>query len=371
MKVAHLTSVHYRFDIRIFHKMCSSLSLYGHDVTLVVADGLGNEIQNGIKVVDVGSSKGRRDRILNAPDRILAMALNLDADIYHLHDPELWRIGASLKRSGHRVIFDSHEDIPKQILSKPYLNKAMLWAISNVLRVYEAWVCRKFDGVIAATPFICDKFLHINLDTVTINNFPRLNELLSQVSWESKRREVCYVGGIGKIRGILEMVQSMGEVKTGTRLNLCGRFDEPSIEATARAQLGWDAVNELGFLDRPAVREVLARSIAGLVVFHPSPNHIDAQPNKIFEYMSAGIPVIASDFPLWRQIVEGNSCGLCVDPLKPTEIASAIDYLVTNPNEAQRMGQNGRRAVEDSYSWSKEEKKLLAFYHQIYGRSPK
>ena len=106
MKIAHLTSVHARFDVRIFYKMCTSLVSAGHEVVLIVADGRGDETKNGVHVVDVGASEGRMDRIRNAPGRILAAAARRDIDVYHLHDPELWPIGLKLKHSGHRVIFD-------------------------------------------------------------------------------------------------------------------------------------------------------------------------------------------------------------------------------------------------------------------------
>jgi glycosyltransferase involved in cell wall biosynthesis len=157
----------------------------------------------------------------------------------------------------------------------------------------------------------------------------------------------------------------MGHVKFGIRLNLCGRFNSDSLEQTCKSISGWSAVNEYGFVDRAGVREVMRRSVAGLVTLHPVPNHIDSQPNKMFEYMSAGIPVIASDFPLWREIVLGNRCGLCVNPMDPSAIAEAISYLIENPDEAREMGENGRRAVVERYNWSIEEAKLLSFYRQI------
>jgi glycosyltransferase involved in cell wall biosynthesis len=332
---------------------------------LIVADGKGNEIFEGVQIHDVGAFRGRLNRILHASRRVLAQALAIDADLYHLHDPELIPIGIKLKSLGKHVVFDSHEDVPKQLLSKPYLSKPILWALSKVFGAYESWACRRFDGVIAATPFIRDKFLAINPRSVDINNFPLLGELDAQVPWADKAAEVCYVGGIGRIRGIAEVVQAMGLVQSGVSLNLCGRFSEPAVEQACKAMPGWQTVNEQGFVDRAGVRQVLGRSVAGLVTFHPLPNHIDAQPNKMFEYMSAGIPVIASDFSLWREIVLGNQCGLCVDPMDPAAIAKAIDYLVQHPDVARQMGENGRRAVLERYNWSMEEGKLLAFYKNI------
>ncbi len=365
MLLGHLTSVHPRFDTRIFLKMCRTLVSSGHQVSLVVADGKSDELVGAVQIYDVGASRGRRDRILNAPSRVLAKALELNADIYHLHDPELLPIGLKLKKLGKRIIFDSHEDVPRQMLSKPYLNKATRWVIAQALLAYEAWASRQLDGVIAATPFIRDKFLKINPHTLDINNYPILGELGPSISWAEKKPEVCYVGGIGQIRGIVEVVEAMGCLCSVGRLNLAGRFGDASLEKRLQGQPGWQRVNTLGFVDRAGVRDVLHRSMAGLVTFHPLPNHIDAQPNKMFEYMSAGIPVIASDFPLWREIIAGNECGLLVDPLNPAAIADAIDYLITHPTDAERMGHNGRRAVESRYNWDHEGQKLLAFYDTI------
>lgn len=365
MRIAHLTSVHSRFDIRIYFKQCSSLANNGFKVSLVVADGKGDAVEGNIDIFDVGVSKGRLNRIFGATARVLNKAIEIDADIYHFHDPELIPVGLKLKRRGKIVIFDAHEDLPKQLLGKPYLNPVLLRILSWTFSVYERYVCPKFDVVVTATPFIRDKFLSIGCKAVDINNFPMIGELDASVAWGDKRPEVCYVGGISSIRGVRELVAACSYLKADAHLNLVGGVSEGGLDAEMRATTGWDRVNAIGVLGRDGVRDILGRSMAGLVTFYPLPNHVDAQPNKMFEYMSSGLPVIASNFPLWKKIIEGNKCGLCVDPLDPAAIAKAIDYIVSHPDEARAMGENGKRAVYEKYNWGVESEKLISLYRSL------
>lgn len=303
--------------------------------------------------------------MFRATRRVYRKALALNAELYHLHDPELLPVGLKLKRHGKRVVFDSHEDVPKQILGKHYLHPVLRRLIAWVFARYERFVCSRLDGIVAATPSIRDKFAKINTRSIDINNFPMLGELDSKVPWSGKSNEICYVGTIAQIRGIKELVRAMELTDSGVRLNLVGAFAESEVEAEVRTYRGWRHVNALGVQDRRGVADVLGRSVAGLVNLHPLINYLDALPIKMFEYMSAGIPVIASDFDLWKKIVVGSGCGLCVNPLDPVAIASAIDYMISHPDEARTMGENGRRAVLSRYNWAREEEKLLGFYDQL------
>lgn len=365
VKVAHLTSAHPRFDTRIYLKQCRSLAKAGFEVSLFVADGLGAERREGVNIIDVGRPTGRLNRMLSAPRKFFAEVIQQDFEIVHLHDPELIPLGLRLKRCGKRVIFDAHEDLPKQMLAKYYLNKPVRLALSKVSALYESLICSKFDAIVAATPYIRDKFMKINKHTVDINNFPILEELEVLSVDARKSNAVCYLGGITAIRGIEEMVSAMGQVKSDSVLLLGGTFFESETEVKVASFAGWKRVDYLGWLDRNGVRETLKRSRAGLVTLHPLVNYLDSLPVKMFEYMAAGLPVIASDFPLWREIITANDCGICVNPMNPRDIAAAIDKIIEDPDEAHRMGENGHRAVCEQYNWTIEEKKLLGLYSNL------
>ena len=365
IKISHLTSVHPRYDTRIFIKMCSSLAKdTSFSVNLVVADSKGDEIKHGVNIIDVGKDIGRVNRILKTTKKVLEKAIELNSDIYHLHDPELIPIGLKLKKLGKKVIFDSHEDYPKQIMDRDYLDKRLLSVISFGLTLYEKYACSKFDALITATPAIKEKFLKINSLSLDINNYPILGELSKNIQWDNRKNYIAYVGGIAKIRGIKEIIKSLEYIKQ-IDLILVGQFVEKYIYEEVKNYEGWKNVQEKGFLNRGDVSTVLSQAKIGMVTFYPLPNHIDAQPNKMFEYMSAGLPVIASNFPLWKEIIEGNHCGICVDPMKPQEIANAIKYIIDNPKIAEEMGRNGQQAVKEKYNWENEEKKLFTLYRTL------
>ena len=365
IKVVHLTSVHPRYDTRVFHKMCISMANQGFDVTLVVADGKGNSIESGVNIIDVGKFDSRFDRVVKATKKVYQKGLELNGDLYHLHDPELLHIGLKLKRAGKQVIFDSHEDVPKQLLGKPYLNKPILWMLSKAYENYEKFACSRFNGIITATSFIQEKFEAINSKVIAINNFPILKTKKTAEDWNIKKKQVCYVGSLTRVRGIVEICSAMEQLETDVVLELAGNFGERNLEENIRNLKGWEKVNAIGYADRSKVDEILAQSMAGLVTLHPLINYLDALPVKMFEYMNAGIPVIASDFPLWREIVEQSNCGILVDPLNPEAIAKAIDFIVMNPDKAKEMGLNGQKAVHKMYNWQNEELKMIDFYQEI------
>jgi glycosyltransferase involved in cell wall biosynthesis len=284
----------------------------------------------------------------------------------HLHDPELLPLGATLAREGLPVVYDAHEDVPRQILTKQWILAALRPGIARAFEVYENRQVRQLAAVSAATPHIAERFAQVARLAVNVGNYPFEDELAPAAGARPRERMVCYVGGLMRTRGLLQMVRAVALVP-GLRLVLCGRFEDAALEAAVRAEPGWGRVQWLGQVGREPVREVMARASAGLVTLLPMPSYLDALPIKMFEYMSAGLPVVASDFPLWRGIVQRHRCGVVVDPADPAAIAAAIGSILDDPARAQAMGEAGRAAVLTAYRWPVAERELLALYDRLIG----
>ena len=364
MHICHITSVHPRYDIRIFIKECRALA-QSHDVSLIVADSLGEEIKDGIKIYDVGKPVGGRlQRIRKTSRAIFNRVLELNPQIIHFHDPELVGIGVKLAKLGYKVIYDVHEDVPKQVLNKHWIPKVIRPLISCLVKYREASAAKVFAGIVTATEIIADRFRQSNQNTCAIHNYPILAELdVATIDWGSRSDNLCYLGSISETRGILPLVDSLSISKL--KLDLAGPFSNQEIEKQIKSSAGYDNVRYHGVLDRNGVKSVLSSVKIGIVTLLPTPSYVESLPIKLFEYMLSGIPVIASDFKLWRPIILDNNCGLMVDPANPDEIAKACLKILADPVEARKMGENGRRAVLENYGWEREQQKLLEFYSQL------
>ena len=369
-KVVHMTSVHVPFDPRIFHKECRSLARAGFDVTVIGTNWQEGE-RDRVQIKSIQGDSSRLGRMTRTVWRVFREARKQRADIYHFHDPELIPIGLLLRAGGKDVIYDIHEDNPKEILSKRYLPGWSRAAVSWVIARLENVASGRFSALVVVTPSIAKRFQKLNRRTIIVHNYPYVRELLqegNEIPWDSRRQSVAYVGGLTLQRAIREMVHAMALLPDSLPAIL--EFAGPEIKGDAnfaelRQHPGWRRVRHHGFIDQKSTFQILQEVRAGLVLYHPEPNQIESMPQKIFEYMGAGIPVIASDFPLWRRIIGDAGCGFFVDPLKPVEIAKAIEYVLTHPREAEEMGRRGQAAVLKQFNWDSEAEKLLQLYRAL------
>ncbi len=364
-KICHLSSVHFRYDTRVLLKECISLYKNGYEVHLIVADGKGYENFEGVHIHDVGEPKSRLNRFFKTTKAVYEKGLELDADIYHFHDSELISKGLKLVKKGKKVIFDTHEDLPREIMSKHYIAYFLRKPLAVLVEWYEDFAAKKFDFVITATPHIQKRFAKLNNASMDVNNYPLLSELNTEpIDWASKKNDVCYIGNITQIRGLEQVIDAMEPLKE-VRLNLAGTFSPQSFKENLERREGWEKTNFLGQINRDEVKRVLRESQVGIVTFLPSGNHTHSQPNKLFEYMAQGIPLVTSNFDLWKVIIEKVDCGICIDPSDPKAITEAIQVLLGDKVKAKQMGENGRDAVLTTYNWESEEKKLIQIYQEL------
>jgi len=359
IRICHLTSVHPRYDVRIFFKECKYLT-DNYNVYLVVADRQGDEETDKIHIIDVGKSSSRLKRVLFTSGLIYRKAIDLNCSIYHFHDPELIFIGFVLIMLGKKVIYDVHEDVPQQIKSKNYYNILIRKSASVFLGRAENYYAPKFSAVITATEFISKRFEQLNHLTTAVRNFPILSEFKTDHINEHRENRICYIGGISVQRGINELIKIFDN-QNDFSLELAGEIESKEIAEKINS-ISPVRIKYHGVINRKKIQELIGMSKIGLVILHPTPNHLNSLPTKMFEYMAGGIPVIASDFPLWKRIIEDNNCGICVNPFDLNAILKAIRFFIDNEIERARMGANGKIAVINKYQWEKEVIKL----HDIY-----
>jgi glycosyltransferase involved in cell wall biosynthesis len=368
-KVCILTSVHRPFDGRVFHKEAKSLARAGYEVVLIARHDK-EETVAAVRVVPLPEPKNRLHRMTKVLWRLYRLAVRENADVYHFHDPELMLVGLLLKRRGKKVIWDVHEHYPNSILDKYYIARPLRWLVSRSFDLFERLVVRFFDYVIYTTPFVGARYETMKVRSGRIENYPLVE--LSESYAKEPREKIIYLGGMTRIRGLLEVVEAFALVNQRHphwELCLVGSCNPASFESELKdriAALGVAAqVTFVPWVPYEEKERLSAQAAMGVITYLPYANNVSCLPNKLFDYMLVGLPVIASNFPLYREVVEPSHCGLIVDPSRPEEIARAMEYLIEHPQEARQMGENGRRAVREQYNWEKESEKLLQIYATV------
>lgn len=359
-KVCHITSVHKRYDPRIFEKECRSLAKYGYEVTLLVNDNLENEIIDGVKIISTGFlPKNRTDRFINSNKYIYNKAKEINADIYHLHDPDLLIVGNKLKKGGKKVIFDSHEDVPKQIMDKYWIPKPIRKIVSKFYLMFERRSLGKYDAIISVTPNVVQRLKRINSNTIMVTNYPIVKPFREN---ENKQKYICFAGGVDESWNHDKIINAIADIDKVKYL-LAGKAIDKYI-SELRKLGGWEKVVYYGFVTREEVKEIYNKALIGIAINKSTQvKDVGTLGNtKLFEFMEAGLPVICTNYSLWEEIVNKYNCGICVDPNNVNEIHDAIEKLINNPKIAKEMGKNGRRAVEIEFNWDSQEKILLDLY---------
>jgi glycosyltransferase involved in cell wall biosynthesis len=370
MRITHISIIHRTFDTRIFAKQCRALAAAGHEVHLIVGGAPEDEI-DGVRLHTIASDGGRPParRQLARFLRAAAWAFRLRPATFHLHDPHLIPLGLLLKLAGSRVVYDVHEDYPAHARTKLMGHPVRAWLKACMWELLEWVAARTLDRFVCTSPAVGARFPRAR--TTVVRNFP-LHASFARASangvfrpYAERPNTVVFHGVMSEGRGFWDLLDAI-ELVPGNldcRVRLIGSFRQPEL---ARSAALAERVDVIPWQPFPGVLRELFAARAGLALLHPHPNHFDAiRSNKLFEYMAAGIPVIASDLPSWREIVVGTGCGLVADPRDHAAVAAAIEYLLTHPEQAEAMGERGRTAVRERFNWEGEAVRLLSLYRDL------
>jgi len=367
--VCHMTVGHGAFDVRIFHKECVALAEAGYDVRLVVPHER-DEVIRGVRIHALPVARSRAAKLLLAPWVAYRKVLSIRPRpaICHFHEPCLLPVGMALRLRGFRVIFDVHENMSEQLLTKHYIPRPLRRVTAMTYRFMEKLLTSGMASV-----HVLDSISRLyRPPRVTVRNLPVVFAVPKGSSGIDGTVRLVYAGGLSRLRGALTMLEAarlLNERGLDFHLEIMGTCHEPGLdEEMARfiADAGMQSkVDLLGTLPFQEAQDRVARADIGLCLLHPTPNYLNSLATKILEYMSYGLPVVASDFPCWREYVTDTGAGFQVNPLNPAEAADKLEWLIANPKEAGEMGARGRQAVLTTYNWKVEEKKLLEFYRRI------
>ena len=429
-KVVHLTSVHHPGDSRIFYKECRSLARAGYQVVLV-APQRGEEIRDGVRIKGIGVPRNRFHRWFCLSRQIYRAALREEGELYHFHDPELLPVGWLLRRRGKKVVYDIHEDYSTSIKQKRYLPPPFRQLLGAVFNRAEGWLAAPFVQVLAEK-YYARRFprgievlnypprelveqvgsvpgapLRPSLES--IRTIREEGERIPQESREAgegsgggtpgiraergegkgqgssfqpKPPRFLYTGNVTPDRGaycharILRLLREL-EGREGlaeAEVHLVGRCSqelaEKLREAAGEGKKRLKIIGEGYYVPFHEIVNSYRRGgwTAGLALFPSTAHYREKELTKIFEYMAAGIPVLASDFPVWRKLVEGTGSGICVSPHCREELEEALCRLISRPEERSRMGRRGQEAVWNQYNWETQEEKLVELYRQLLNR---
>ncbi|MGQ9371781.1 glycosyltransferase family 4 protein [Azospirillum sp. ST 5-10] len=361
--IVHLSSVHEWNDPRILLKECASLARRGHRVTLVVP-GAPDVPHGGVAFASVPRRRSRAARLAVTTVQVGLRALRLKGDVYHFHDPELIPVGMLLRLLGKPVVYDIHEDYVTAVNRSDYIPAALRPLLRRVLDHGERWAARAFRQIIAER-YYEERFPA----AVPVLNYPSLDGFGRAVAAAPPPHpRLLYTGNVSTQRGA-RVHAALADRLDGAELHMIGRCGTALADELAAAMRHPDRLRLTGagrYVPFARILEAYAEPwTCALAVFPDDEHYRRKELTKVFEYMAAGIPVVASDFPAWRALVADTGAGICVPPGDADAAAEAVRRIHADPALHRRMADNGVREAHARFSWRSQEAALLAFYDRL------
>lgn len=360
MKIYFLSTVHVREDVRVYHNEFKTILEKYPSSSFVVADGKGSDLDKGI--IDLGIiSRSRVLRPVLGAAKVFLFFRNKEKSIIHFHDPEILLVAPLLRLLGHKLFYDVHEDLPRQIFSKHWIPKFLMKPVSFCVEAIEKCSSLFINHYFTATPQISSRFK--NDKTTIIRNYPS-KSIVDFRALDNEVKHIAYLGNITHARGIYEMLSLIEELNNKgikLRLKLGGRFAPNELKNEVTQHSGWKYVDFVGWVNRADINDFFQGVLCGLVILKPYPNYLESSPNKLFEYMAMGLPVIASDFPVWKELID-DSDGVFFVP--HDDVSSMVSSIISLQDESlvSSIRNKCKKAILEKYNWENEAEKMLEVY---------
>jgi glycosyltransferase involved in cell wall biosynthesis len=363
-KIVHLTTVHNPYDTRILRRECKSLAKEGYDVYLLNAKGINADF-DGVKICSFDNVTNRFYRMTITMMKSFYAALSHKADLYHIHDPELIFVGLFLRSLNKKVIFDCHENFLGKIKARPWLNKALKHIFVALYKVVLKSLIQRFSAIIIAENSIRETITADNTPIALVRNYPDLDFISSiEVSEIKKEKTIFYSGGLTPNRGVEQVIYAVLASKVpDIRLVIVGKAN-PVVFKKLGHLLNDERIIYKGEVDFEEVVHLMKTSTLGVVCNQNKHNYQNALPNKLFEYMAAGLPVVFSDFHLWCELNNKFNFGMPCNSSEISSITNTLDHLLLDKNLQQKLAINGVIAA-DKMSWKKEFSTLSKLYKEV------
>lgn len=377
------------YDDRIYWKEALSLQKAGYSVTHISIGTSSFEMltKEGIQAIQIAQKRYFKNPYGDKAFRLLTLkksiaqkvfekASELKADVYHLHDLQLNKIGQKLKELPHRpkVIYDVHEPYP--ITLSTYLGKnPIIKVIYQLFRLFihhwELSKARNYDQIIATEKIVARKFKNEN-PNVPVEIIYNYSELKVNQPAESKcEYDFIYCGGIMERRGVLQIIEAiklLNEAGLPSRTLFIGPIKGAGLKSKIDQLIQTYQLSEnITFqhsVPYDEVAEWYTKARIGFCLFNNTQvNHI-IMPIKLFEYLVCGLPVICSNFGKMKEVTEANNTGIMVDPDNPQELVRAMKELLTNQEKYNALQTNCLKAAPN-YRWEIMEKRLVELYKNI------
>ncbi len=369
-KICHISINHPRYDQRIVEKECLSLKMAGYDVYVIANDNLDDEVYKGIKIISIDMPLGTKLKRFKAIKRALTVALDLNADIYHIHEPDLLMIALKLKAHKKIVIFDSHEYYRDQINFRGINSNLGKRIIRKIYTCYEKYYIKRIDAVIFPTDEyivnneIIAPFRYEAKKVIYIGNYPK-DIILRKNNNSNNKFTLCYAGRLSDSRGITNLIQAC--YKTDCKLILAGIFDTIEYKNRITEDKCFSCVDYLGRCSLDEVYNIYSKSDVGVSLLKNIGQYYKGRnlPTKLYEYMQCSLPIICNDSPYIIELNEKYNFCITVNPDNIDEIVKAIMLLKDNSEYRKKLGENGYKLMSNKFKWENDAQKLIEFYDEL------